>query len=199
MPRPAFPTASTRPLAVALLAAALTLGACDAPTAADRPPAHRPVSSRGSVGAAAFAYAVTVDGAGIHAVATADAVLGPPGTGVLGAPAPGRTGRAPGEWIPGQHRDGVFVLRGVRASDAQLLRWYAAAAATPGAARATVTIAVLNPAGHAVATWTLRDAVPTKITGPMLNAAPGEVAIEEIELAEEGLAMPCDDGDVACR
>ena len=40
-----------------------------------------------------------------------------------------------------------------------------------------------------VATWVFERALPVKITGPQLNAKSGDVAIEELHLAHEGLRM----------
>ncbi|MBQ0826637.1 phage tail protein [Streptomyces tagetis] len=40
-----------------------------------------------------------------------------------------------------------------------------------------------------VATWAFRRALPAKVVGPQLNARTGEVAIEELTLAHEGLRM----------
>ncbi len=40
-----------------------------------------------------------------------------------------------------------------------------------------------------VATWRFRRALPAKVVGPSLNARTGEVAIEELHLAHEGLTL----------
>lgn len=40
-----------------------------------------------------------------------------------------------------------------------------------------------------IATWAFDRALPVKITGPQLNAKSGDVAIEELHLAHEGLRM----------
>jgi phage tail-like protein len=40
-----------------------------------------------------------------------------------------------------------------------------------------------------VATWIFERALPVKISGPQLNAKSGDVAIEELHLAHEGLKM----------
>ncbi len=44
-------------------------------------------------------------------------------------------------------------------------------------------------AGNVVATWTFSRGLPVKVAGPALNARTGEVAIEEIHIAHEGLRM----------
>lgn len=51
-------------------------------------------------------------------------------------------------------------------------------------------IEVLTPSGDAVAaTWTFDRGLPAKISGPQLNAKTGEVAIEELTIAHEGLRL----------
>jgi phage tail-like protein len=51
-------------------------------------------------------------------------------------------------------------------------------------------IEVLDPRGTRVtARWTFTRSLPAKVTGPQLNAKTGEIAIEELHLAHEGLRM----------
>jgi hypothetical protein len=185
-----------RLLVVAALAPSLTLTACGSGAAQAERALPQPKSAAATP---ALTYRVIIEGPGIHAVATADAVLGPPGTGVLSAPAATRTATPAGGRIRAGHRGRVFVLRNVRAGDSQILRWYASAAQGPESARATVTISVRNSEGHVIATHDLHRAIPTKITGPSFSAGSSEIAIEEIEIAEEGLAMPCDESDIDCH
>ncbi|MEP4888895.1 MAG: phage tail protein [Aliiglaciecola sp.] len=40
-----------------------------------------------------------------------------------------------------------------------------------------------------IATWAFDRALPTKVSGPSLNAKSGDVALEELHLAHEGLRM----------
>lgn len=51
------------------------------------------------------------------------------------------------------------------------------------------TVIVRNQAGEDTARWRFVNAVPTKIVGPQLNATSGEVAMEELHLAHEGLLL----------
>ena len=51
----------------------------------------------------------------------------------------------------------------------------------------TVTVQGQDGAGRA--TWQFHRAIPAKIVGPALNAKTGEVAIEELHLAHEGLTL----------
>ena len=51
-------------------------------------------------------------------------------------------------------------------------------------------IEVLNPASQSVvATWVFDRGVPARVVGPTLNARSGEIAIEELTIAHEGLRM----------
>lgn len=51
-------------------------------------------------------------------------------------------------------------------------------------------IEVLSPDGEdTVATWTFDRGLPSKIAGPQLNAKTGEIAIEELTIAHEGLRL----------
>ncbi len=51
-------------------------------------------------------------------------------------------------------------------------------------------IEVLSPAGdQVVASWTFDRGLPTKIVGPQLDAQRGEIAIETLHIAHEGLRL----------
>lgn len=51
-------------------------------------------------------------------------------------------------------------------------------------------IEVLGAEGQdVVATWTFDRGLPAKVTGPQLNARTGEIAIEELTIAHEGLRL----------
>jgi phage tail-like protein len=43
--------------------------------------------------------------------------------------------------------------------------------------------------GEVIATWVFDRALPARITGPQLNAKTGDIAIEELHLAHEGLRL----------
>jgi len=43
--------------------------------------------------------------------------------------------------------------------------------------------------GAVVATWTFDRGLPAKVSGPQLNARTGEIAIEELTIAHEGLRL----------
>ncbi|MEW2416047.1 phage tail protein [Streptomyces sp. NPDC046866] len=51
-------------------------------------------------------------------------------------------------------------------------------------------VEVLDAAGaRVVARWTFTRGLPLKITGPTLNARTGEIAVEELHIAHEGLRL----------
>jgi len=51
------------------------------------------------------------------------------------------------------------------------------------------TIEVLGAAEAVVATWTFSRGLPAKLVGPQLNGKTGDVAIEELHIAHEGLRL----------
>jgi phage tail-like protein len=51
------------------------------------------------------------------------------------------------------------------------------------------TVLVQDQSGGTMATWQFFRAVPSKLVGPQFNAKTGEVAIEELHLAHEGLRL----------
>ncbi|MGY1679353.1 phage tail protein [Geodermatophilus sp. SYSU D01176] len=51
------------------------------------------------------------------------------------------------------------------------------------------TVEVLDEDRAAVATWTFVRGLPAKVVGPQLNARTGEVAVEELQIAHEGLRL----------
>lgn len=56
-------------------------------------------------------------------------------------------------------------------------------------ARYDGAIEVKTRSGDVVATWIFDRGLPTKISGPQLNAKTGDVAIEELHIAHEGLRL----------
>lgn len=51
------------------------------------------------------------------------------------------------------------------------------------------TIEVMSVGDQVVATWTFDRGLPAKVKGPELNAKSGELAIEELHIAHEGLRL----------
>jgi phage tail-like protein len=82
----------------------------------------------------------------------------------------------------------VTMKKGVFKSDNKFWDWYNQIKMNT-IKRIPVTISLLDEAGAPTMVWTLTNAWPTKITATDLNAEGNETAIEEIEIAHEGLTV----------
>jgi len=82
----------------------------------------------------------------------------------------------------------VVLKRGLTRSD-HLWAWFSLVGQGAYAQRLTVTITQYDPAGQAMLSWELRQALPVKFKAPDLDAGGKEVAIEELHLAHEGLVV----------
>lgn len=99
--------------------------------------------------------------------------------------------------LPGRGRFGNIVLkRGMLlppqgSARGDLWRWLQDTIATRSpVVRYDGTITVLDgPQGRTVATWTFRRGLPVRIKGPELDAVSGDIAVEELHIAHEGLRM----------
>jgi phage tail-like protein len=89
---------------------------------------------------------------------------------------PGRIG-----WSP------LRLRRGVAFND-DLLKWFATFVQGKGKRRDGV-ITLLSDPGEPVRAWRFLRGLPTKWTGPTLNAAANALAIEELEIQHEGLQV----------
>jgi phage tail-like protein len=74
--------------------------------------------------------------------------------------------------------------------DRSLWEWIqGVVAATRREKRYDGIVEVMGSADDVVATWTFQRGLPAKVTGPQMNAKTGEVAIEELHIAHEGLRL----------
>lgn len=91
--------------------------------------------------------------------------------------------------MPGQARYSNIVLkRGILPGDNEFFEWLNTARLHT-IERRDLTIHLLNENHEPVMSWRARNAFPVKLSGPVLNAARSEVAIERLEIAHEGLAV----------
>jgi phage tail-like protein len=79
---------------------------------------------------------------------------------------------------------GVFIIK----SDNKFWDWFNQIKMNT-VKRVPVTISLLDEEGKPTMVWTLSNAWPTKVTGTDLKSEGGEVAIESIEIAHEGLTI----------
>lgn len=91
--------------------------------------------------------------------------------------------------MPGMVQSGnITMKKGVFKSDNKFWDWYNQIKMNT-IKRVPVTISLLDEAGEPTMVWTLTNAWPTKITSTDLSAEGNEVAVEEIEIAHEGLTI----------
>lgn len=79
------------------------------------------------------------------------------------------------------------LKRGIALSD-DLWDWHHGFVEGRGRRRDGI-VALLNDLREPVRVWQFRRGLPVKWTGPTMNAAQSEVAVEEVEIAHEGLAL----------
>jgi phage tail-like protein len=83
----------------------------------------------------------------------------------------------------------VILRRGIT-DNRDLWKWFALTTQRRGYAyRLDVEIRHLDIEGKVMRTWRLSQALPVKLKSSDLNARGGEVAIEELQLAHEGLSL----------
>jgi phage tail-like protein len=81
----------------------------------------------------------------------------------------------------------IVLKRGITASE-DLWTWAAGFAEKTEVSPRTVEVHLNGPDGTAVRSWVATNAYPVKWEGPSLDARRGEVALETLELAHQGLA-----------
>lgn len=95
--------------------------------------------------------------------------------------------------LPGLVKYGNITLKwGIVVDKEQLFEWQTAV--TEGKIvkdnlRKNVSIILMSEDGEDVRRWNIRDAWPTKWSGPGLNATGTEVAIDTLELVHEGVVL----------
>jgi phage tail-like protein len=80
----------------------------------------------------------------------------------------------------------VVLKRGVTHEEA-LAKWFFDSRYTPQ--RKDMTITLLGPGTKTVRSWTFMNAYPVKWTGPNLNAASTQIAVESLEVVHNGLRL----------
>ncbi len=89
--------------------------------------------------------------------------------------------------LPTGSRHPNLVLRAGISNGRFLWAWYAAFALTSQVVPIPLQLSLNNPDGSSARMWIVNNAYPVKWDGPTLNAQQGEVAIESLELAHQGI------------
>lgn len=86
---------------------------------------------------------------------------------------------------------GMFVTSTGGYADTQLWSWFQAmVTGTLPIPRYDGTVEVLDPTHRlTLAKWSFDRGLPLKVVGPSLNARTGEIALEELHIAHEGLRL----------
>jgi phage tail-like protein len=99
-----------------------------------------------------------------------------------------RIGRA--KYQPITLKRGMFSAKPGEQAFTELWGWLQQLASRDHVVRYDGTVDVLDAQGNdVVASWIFVRGLPSKISGPTLNARTGEVAIEELQIAHEGLTL----------
>lgn len=87
--------------------------------------------------------------------------------------------------LPGRAKyANIKLTRPIDKNSTKVADWIASIQAQ--ATRETAEVSVLDPAGEIVATWNLAGVFPARWTGPTLDVAGNQVAIEVLELVHNG-------------
>lgn len=91
--------------------------------------------------------------------------------------------------IPGVTKySNITLKRGITKGDNDFFAWLQTKNIDQ-VERRDLVINLLNAAHEPVITWKVHNAFPMKYCGPTLNAKSGEVAMESLEIAHEGLTI----------
>jgi phage tail-like protein len=91
--------------------------------------------------------------------------------------------------IPGLTKFSNIVLkRGIIKGDFDMYKWISTKN-MGSIERRTIIIKLLNELHEPAVTWKVLNSFPVRYSGPILNAKSGEVAMEELELAHEGIEI----------
>jgi phage tail-like protein len=89
--------------------------------------------------------------------------------------------------MPGQlNYSNIVLKRGIVPSDNEFFAWINTIQLNV-VERRDVVVQLLNHQHNPVMTWKIRNAFPVRYSGPVLSANTSEVAMEELELAHDGL------------
>jgi len=82
----------------------------------------------------------------------------------------------------------ITLKRGLMEGDTEFIDWINTIEMN-AVERRDITIQLLNERHEPVCTWGVKNAFPVRYSGPRLQANANTIAIEELELAHEGLSL----------
>lgn len=91
--------------------------------------------------------------------------------------------------LPVRHSWGRLTLKRGLVRDQALWLWYQAGLSQSLGARRSGSILMMTPDGQPAYSWAFRGGLAVKWTGPNFNAMQGEIAVESLEIAHEGLTL----------
>jgi len=91
--------------------------------------------------------------------------------------------------LPLRHNWNRIVLQRGIVRDPGLWAWYSAGLSQSLGARRDGAIILLTPKGTPAIAWTFRAGLAAKWIGPELNAMQDSIAVEQIEIAHQGLTQ----------
>ena len=91
--------------------------------------------------------------------------------------------------MPGLRKySNIILKRGIVKGDNDFFNWMNTKSLNE-IERRDIVVKLLNQNHEPVMTWRAVNAFPVRLSGPILNAAASNMAIEELELAHEGLIV----------
>jgi phage tail-like protein len=78
-----------------------------------------------------------------------------------------------------------LVLKRGMTTKAELQKWFQKSHVQ--AERTSISLTMLDQEGETIRTWSFANAFPIKWTGPNFNAGQSQLAVEQIEIAHEGM------------
>lgn len=99
------------------------------------------------------------------------------------------------KYMPGMEQPvNLTLTRGITNSGDDLYEWINSISYNT-INKKDVLISLVDPSGDPVVSWNVKNAFPTKLSAPSLNASSNEVAIESLELMADGLTVEYELGE----
>ena len=91
--------------------------------------------------------------------------------------------------MPGMiHYTNLIFRRPIRNGDNEFYSWMNTITLN-SAERRDITISLLDASHSPVTSWKVKNAFPIRYSGPVLNSNSSNIAIEELEIAHEGITV----------